>query len=199
MVGVHGAEDQFHHLGEQLIDIEDVADGVGGLVKCGEAGEASAEPVGGGAGGAGEDLAAAVGGNGANDGGGEVGLGAAGEELDALGEFVARPVAPGGEHQDRLADGDGVAAAKIGHLHRLAVEQCAVAATQIDELEAAAGGGTQFEVAAGNLGVVQGDGVRGVPADRDRVAGQVELLPLVHPANDDQSGHSRVLRATPLP
>ena len=82
--------------------------------------------------------------------------------------------------------------AEWSFLNGVAVEERAVAAAKIDEPEAASRFGPQFEMPAGDLRVVQGHRVRGVPSDRDRGPGQIELLSLIHSARDDQSRHKPV-------
>src|SRR5262249_58982265 len=104
-----------------------------------------------------------------------------------------------GVHQHRLADGDGVAAAEGRFLNEMAVQQGAVAAAEVEQDVAAAGAGPEFEMLAGNLGVVQGNRVRRVTTNGDGRARQIELFALVHSADNNQSGHYRILRATNIP
>jgi hypothetical protein len=67
------------------------------------------------------------------------------------------------------------------------------------DAEAAARLGRSSEMAARHLRIVQGHRVRRVPPDCDLACDQIELLSLIDPACDDQSGHNRSLRATEIP
>ena len=107
-----------------------------------------------------------------------------GDHADAVGQVAGRRTVAAAEavDQDGLADLDLVAGLEQGVLDRLAVDEGAVgAAAVVDAVAAAVQGQAELGVPAGNLGVVQADGVGGVAADAEDRPGQVELLALVDP------------------
>jgi hypothetical protein len=200
VIGIDRLQDEFHDLGEQLIDIEDVADRLCGFVKCREADETRLEPGRAGYSRTREYLASEIRWHRADDRGWKAGIVIPGDQFDAFRQIVSgiSRGPPCREHQDRLTDGDGISAAKRSFLNRVAVKKSSIAASEIDNLISAARYGPEFHMPAGYLRVVKGNGIRRVTADCNDLIDEIELLPFIHSAHDDQSGHNRILRAMPL-
>src|SRR5262249_40613407 len=191
-VGDDGVEDQLQDALQELVEVEDVADGLGGLVQDGQVGQADAQPGRVGQGGPGQDAAGLGLADRLDDGAGALQV-LLGQQPDLVGEVDRRrPVGPAGAvDQDGLADLDVVAGLEQDLLHRLGVDVGAVGAADVDQAVALVGE-AQLGVAARDLGVVQVDGIALAAADAEGGAGQLELLPFVNAFDDDQTRHGTI-------
>ena len=109
---------------------------------------------------------------------------AAGPMLTTVGQVLLRLLGRAGVEHQRAAELELVAAAEPMVADPLAVDERAVAAAQVRDgvivLDAA-----DFGVVAGDLGVVDLDGVRRVPPQADGRLGQLEAASLIGAADDE--------------
>ena len=178
---------------KQLIDVENVADRLAGLVQDGQIRQASPQPRRLHVVGPGQNPAALGVANRADDLRRQTGV-RPGDHADAVGQIAGRGAIAGSQriNQDGLADLDLIAGMEQGVLDGRAVDEDAVgAAAVMDAITAAVESEAEFGVPAGNFGIVEMNGVRRIPADAEDGARQSELSAFVNSLNDHRRGTPR--------
>jgi hypothetical protein len=92
------------------------------------------------------------------------------------------------ELEHERADGDLVLVLERVLLDRLAADEGAVGAAEIDDAIAAVHG-AKLDMAAGNLGIVQLEQVGRIAPGAADAAGQFDLLSFIDTLDDNQTGH----------
>ena len=188
-VGPDRLEDELENLGQERVDLEDMADRLGGPVHDREADQPLAEPSRR-ALGLLEDARALARGNAPEDGRAVVGTAPA-QQVDPR-----RQVAPGAGdslvvEQDRLAELEPVSRVERRLVDELAVDVGPVGRAEIDDpvrlllLP-------ELGMAAGDLGIVEPDRVRVIPSQGHGTRLELEALALVGPLDHKQGGHEVV-------
>ena len=130
--------------------------------------------------------------DGLDDGGGQLDVGPR-DHADLLGQVVAGLGAVGpaaGVDKRGLADEDLIAGVQVGLRDLHVVDEGAVGAADVHEHEPGPHL-AKLGMPARHLGVMQTDAAGGVSADGQHRLGQIELLALVGPLDDEQTRHSR--------
>ncbi len=187
-ISVKIAEDQFENAFEQLIEVEDLADGLRRLIH--EVGQSVFEPRSLNLFGIGEDATAFGFADGLDDGRGQLQV-LPRDEADVIGEIAAHRRFPdafaraGGIHKKSLADLHLIARLQQHVADGLVVDEGAVGAAAINDA-IALGRAHELGMAARYLGVLQLDTIGAIASRADVLASQIELLAFIHAFDDNQ-------------
>ncbi len=188
-IGLERLEDQFEDALQQLIEVESVADGLGGLVHHSQTREGVLQPGAFDLFGIGENPAALGFADGLDDGAGKLHV-LARYEADAVSEIAGRGRLTTIERVDenRLADLNVVAWLEQDVADGLVVDEGAVGAADVAEAEAVRGA-DEFRVLPRGFGIGEADLAGRIAAGRKYVGGERELSALIGPLDDDQAWH----------
>ena len=188
-IRLDGAEDQLHDPLEKLIQVENMADGLDGLIHDAQVGQSVFEPGSARLVRLGQD-AAALGFTDRFDDGRRQLVVLASDHANLVGQVRGGPVAgpAGGVDEDALADEDVIAGVHHRLVDFLVVDKRAAGTAHVNEFVVAVFL-TKLGVPPGNLGVVKADLIGAVSPDREHRLGQIDLLAFISAFDHDQARH----------
>ncbi len=174
---------------EKLVQVENVTDGLDGLIHDAQVGQSVFEPGSAGLVRLGQD-ATALGFTDRLDDGRRQLVVLASDHANLVGQVRGGPVAgpARGVNEDALADQDVIARMQHRLVDFLVVDKRAVGAADVDELVVAVFL-TELGVPSGNLGVMKADLIGAVSPDTEHRLGQVDLLAFISAFDHDQARH----------